>query len=359
MGAAWLTEQTKPTGRRRSAPPLAEGLMLRNEFLEVHVDAGTGGLRVLRDYGARGNRMSQQLIHRRDDARGRRATSDDLADTSHSTMVADSCQVTQADAVVGEIVTRGRLQDSAGVSLAEFQQTFRLLRGSRVIELEIHLRPRVDLRANPWHSYFASRFAWASEAADLQRSYHELRCPTKARRLEAPLFVQVDDGAQKTTILTGGLPFHRRIGPRMLDTLLIVHGEIQRDFRLGIGVDLKQPVREALGMLLPTVVIDDLSGIPNTQSAWLVHLNARNALVTGCEPRWKQDRVVGACFHVAEIDGRSTSVCLRTFRPVSSARKIDAAEQTVSPCDVREDEVRFALASRELTVIEVSFTDTA
>jgi alpha-mannosidase len=272
-------------------------------------------------------------------------------------MVADGYEVTQADSIVGEIVTRGQLQDSSGILLARFEQTFRLLRGSRVLELAIRLEPKVDLRDNPWQSYFASRLAWASEVADLQRSYHEFRCPTKGRRLEAPLFIQVDDGAQKTTLLTGGLSFHRRVGPRMLDTLLIVQGEVEREFQMGIGLDLKQPVREALGMVLPTIVIDDLAGVASSRSAWLVHLNARNALLTGFEPQWEQDQVVGARFHVAEIDGKSASVALRTFLPIRSARKIDALDQTVSPCDVSEEEVRFALASHEITMIETRFTD--
>jgi hypothetical protein len=143
----------------------------------------------------------------------------------------------------------------------------------------------------------------------------------------------------------------------MLDTLLIVQGETERQFHLGIGVDLKQPVREALGMVLPSIVIDDLSGIAESRSAWLAHLNARNAILTGCEPQWDQDQVVGVRFQVAEIDGRSTSVALRTFLPVRSARKVDALSQTVSPCDVSEEEVRFALAAHEITEIETRFTD--
>ncbi len=230
-------------------------------------------------------------------------------------MVADSCEVTQANAMVGEIVTRGQLQDDSGRSLADYQQTFRLQRGSRVLELEIDLQPHQMPQAPPWQSYFATRFAWNSEVAELARSYHELRCTTRARRLEAPLFVQIDDGTQKSTILTGGLPFHRRVGPRMLDTLLIVKGEIQRQFRLGIGVDLKQPVREALGFLKSLIVIDDVTGVAKTRSAWLFHLDARNALITDCQPLLQDDRLVGVRMHVAETDGKSITVRMRSFRP--------------------------------------------
>ena len=226
-----------------------------------------------------------------------------------------------------------------------------------MLELEIDLQPRTDPQADPWRSYFACRFAWSSEAADLARSYHDTRRPTKSRRLEAPLFVQVDDGLQKTTILTGGLPFHRRVGPRMLDTLLIAGGEIQRTFKLGLGVDLKQPFREALGLLLPTLMVRDVPGVDQTRSGWLFHFDARNVLVTGCQPLLESDRLVGVRFHVVETDGRSSSVRLRCFRLLSSARKVDASGQTVSACDVEDDQVRFALAAHELTDIEACFAE--
>ena len=299
---------------------------MRNEFLEAHIDPRTGGLRALKDYGSRGNRMSQQLAYRLDQAGPAAATADEEAiQRAYTSMIADRCEVTQADTLVGQIVTRGYLQDPAGQRLADFQQRFRLLRGSRVLELQIDLQPQMVPRTDPWRSYFACRFAWSSEAADLARSYHDTRRPTKARRLEAPLFVQVDDGQQKTTILTGGLPFHRRVGPRMLDTLLIAGGEIQRTFKLGIGVDLKQPFREALGLLLPTMVVHDVPGVADTRSGWLFHLDARNALVTDCQPLLENERLVGVRFHVVETDGRSSSVCLRSFRPLGSARKVDAS----------------------------------
>ena len=68
MGVALLAESAERAPRRRPAPPLAEERFLRNEFLEAHIDRRTGGLRALRDYGSRGNRMSQQLAYRLDHA---------------------------------------------------------------------------------------------------------------------------------------------------------------------------------------------------------------------------------------------------------------------------------------------------
>ena len=264
--------------------------------------------------------MSQQLAYRQDHGHSAASRSDDAAAEPYSTMVGQTCDVMQADSVVGQIKTRGHLQDPTGRVLADFEQTFRLTRGSRVLQLHILLQPKIDPQTDPWRSYFACRFAWPSEVADLERTYHDSRRPTKARRLESPLFVLVDDGAQKTTILTGGLPYHRRVGPRMLDTLLIAGQEVERTFQLGIGLDLKQPLREALGMLLPDTIVPDLAGVTATRSAWLFHLDARNAIITGVQPLIQDDCVAGVRFHVAETDGRSSSVCLRSFRPFRSAQ---------------------------------------
>ena len=61
-------------------------------------------------------------------------------------------------------------------------------------------------------------------------------------------YIELDDGHNKVAILTGGLPYHRdaRAAARW-DSLLIVRGESQRRFRLGIGVELAHPVHRGDG----------------------------------------------------------------------------------------------------------------
>jgi len=41
------------------------------------------------------------------------------------------------------------------------------------------------------------------------------------QRFESPHFIEIADDNDRTTIVTHGLPFHRKIGPRMVDTLLV------------------------------------------------------------------------------------------------------------------------------------------
>ena len=97
-------------------------------------------------------------------------------------------------------------------------------------------------RPDPWRSYYACRFAWAERAAELARDVHFAIQPTSAKRIEAPHFLELQAGPKRIALLTGGLPYHCRFGARMLDSLLIVHGETARKFRFGIGIDLPHPM---------------------------------------------------------------------------------------------------------------------
>ncbi|MEK6238283.1 MAG: hypothetical protein N2C14_26505, partial [Planctomycetales bacterium] len=70
MGYAWIPRQGSDDAQ--SLPtPLAEGNVLRNEFLEATINSQTGSLGGLHDYMSRGNRLSQQLAFRMPGPRSR------------------------------------------------------------------------------------------------------------------------------------------------------------------------------------------------------------------------------------------------------------------------------------------------
>ena len=115
---------------------------------------------------------------------------------------------------------------------------------------------------DPWESYYACRFAWSDDTAELWRGVNELRERAEAKRLEAPLYIDIDEGGPNVVLLTGGLPFHRRTDPRMLDSLLIVRGERSRSFELGIGIDVKYPLPEAMALLTPPTMVPRATGPP-------------------------------------------------------------------------------------------------
>jgi alpha-mannosidase len=356
MGFAWVAPG-HGAGRRtkKAEEPLAEDGILRNEFFEARIDPKTGGLRAIHEYGARGNRLSQQVAFRLADKPQKKSGEwqDSSAAELYSRMVAESVKTTVCTASVAEIVATGRLLDHAGGAVATFQQTYRVWRGSRVLQLEIELDPRTECGADPWSSYYAARFAWADESAELFRAVNGSRYSTTAKRFEAPLYVELNDGSARTSILTGGLPYHRRQGPRMLDTLLVVRGETQRRFELGIGIELKHPLQEALGILTPATLVHQTAAAPvPSDSGWLFHIDARNVTATHWEPLLEQDVVQGVRVRLQETGGRPAKAGLQCFRPARTARQTDFQNQPIDDCPIEDGRIQVQLAAHQWVQIE-------
>ena len=367
MGFAWVgpgseapqpSEPAEAKGRwhrkkqQKPEPPMAEENVLRNEFLRVTMDPHTGAIRAVYDYHSRSARLAQQIAMRLPTA-GKDRQGDDEA---YSIMTADELSVTSAGPVLGEIVCRGRLVDREVRRLAGFKQTTRVWRGSRVIELEIELDVEQLPGPNPWNSYYAARFAWGDATANLYRSVSLANLPTDTVQLEAPHFIDVRSDKVRTTLLFGGLPYHRRFGLRKLDTLLVVRGETARHFRLGIGIDLPHPMPEALGFVAPATVQFGPTQ-PPAASGWLFHLDARNVLATGWEPLLSDGRVEGIRVRLLETDGRRARLGLRCFRPLESAAKILPGDQPSDELPVKGDQVTIDLGPHEWADIEARFAE--
>ncbi len=356
MGFAWIAPSPAAGKPKKGTATLADECVLRNEIFEAHIDPVTGGLRALHEYDARRNRLSQQLAFGFGETRGpQRGEADAGAEAvpAASSMAADSIETTVATETLGEIVARGRLMDRQGRQLAEFRQTYRLWRGSRVLLLDIEVQPHRECAADPWDSYYAARFAWANEAADLYRSVNLTRQPAKGKRFEAPMYVDVDNAGIRTTILTGGLPFHRRYGLRMLDTLLIVSGERCRRFQLGIGVDLKNPLHEALQLLTPPPALAQTAAPPKpASSSWLFHVDAKNVTATHWNVVSEAARLVGFRVRLLETQGRPAKVGLQSFRTVTSARKLNFHGDTLSECPLDSGAIQLQLSAHEWVEVE-------
>ena len=359
MGYAWVAPAGTSASAAQTEPLLADECLLRNEFFEALIDPKTGGLRVLRQYNSRTNRLSQQLVfHWPGSAPVQSGSGRQGSDRggNNSVMVCDGVQTTVATPVLGEIVSHGRLVDRQGKPLAGFRQTYRLWRGSRVLQLRVEFEPQVECEADPWESYFAARFAWANETAELYRSVNETRQPTTAKRFEAPLYFDIVDGETRTTILNGGIPFHRRQGLRMLDSLLIVRGERCRDFQFGIGFDVKQPLQESLNLLAPLPRVFQAAPPPTpSESGWLFHLDARNILATHWEPLGDETSLAGFRVRLLEIFGRPAKATLSTFRPVASARKINHLGQSEGDCSLQDGRIQVQLAAHQWVELEAKW----
>jgi alpha-mannosidase len=177
--------------------------------------------------------------------------------------------------------------------------------------------------------------------------------PTELTQFESPYFVDIHRPRQHTALLCGGLPYHRRMGPRKLDTLLVVHGETARSFRLGIGIDVPQPLSAALGLLAPPVVLPEQRS-PPTPSGWLFHLDCRNVLATHWEPL-EADAVNGFRVRLLETEGRGVQLHLRCFRAVRWARKINPDDMPPTELTVVGDRIEVFVGPHQWIELEASF----
>lgn len=369
MGFAWIgpaaEEPTPPkTARRwwwrtkRSAqgpPPLAAENVLRNEFFEVVLNPTTGGIQSVSDYQSRGSRLGQQIAMRL--PRGRKVYRDEWGSQredlnfAYSLMAADEVSVAATTPAVGEIISRGRLMDHHGELLAKFVQTTRIRRGSRVLELDLELDPLHLPEADPWRSYYAVRFAWGNDTAKLFRSVSMSSRSSEATQIEAPHFIDVRSDNSRTTILSGGLPYHRRNGLHMLDTLLLVHGETARQFRLGVGFDLPNPMSAALELLRPGLTLSGVAS-PASKVGWLFHVDVRNVVATHWEPIVAADRVAGFRVRLLETEGRRVTPRLRSFRSLQSACKLPHGESPATELALAGDRVTLEMGPNEWAEIE-------
>lgn len=339
--------------KESAAPPMAEENVLRNDFFEVKVDPVTGALRSLHDYHTRDNRMAMQVACRRSGQRSGKGADDQ--EMLYSVMAADEVVVQECGPLVGELAVRGRLLEHDGTCVARYEQVLRAIRGSRVLEIDLSLDPERLPTGDPWNNYYAARFAWGDATADLFTGLGTATLACDSPQLEAPYFVDVRCEKINTTILTGGLPYHRRFGLRKMDTLLIVSGEPQRKFRLGIGTDVPYPYAAASEFLAPETVLGDVGQAPGPQSGWLFHINARNVVATSWEPIFDGQRLLGVRMRLAETENRKVDLALQCFRQVSRARKVDFLGEALEELPVDGDRVTLTARGHEWMQVEVEF----
>lgn len=358
MGFAWVADEERSPIVSTSSKPLAEGNILRNQHLEVVIHPESGGIQAIRIPNKRGNRLSQQLALRipAPPVRPGEAWRDPDESCTYSEMKLDGMEVTSSGPVLGEILTTGRLLDREGRRVAGFRQTTGLFFDSRVVSIDIELDVDEPLRADPWESYYAARFAWSDAAADLRRSLHGTSVLTESRRIEAPEFVEINTASTKASVLTCGYPFHRAAGSRMLDSMLVVRGETRRKFHLAVAIDSDVTAQAAQGELLPIMAVPNVPAPTAAgKSGWLFHLDVKNLLATNWEPLCEDEKITGIRVRLLETEGRSGRACLRTFRPVGKARQTDLIGNSLGDVTVNEDRLLIDYGGHEWLQLEMEF----
>jgi alpha-mannosidase len=223
------------------------------------------------------------------------------------------------------------------------------------LELEIELDAPSQPGPDPWNSYYAVRLAWGDATADLYRSVNQLSVSTDSAQIEAPYCVDIRGEKTRTTILAGGLPYHRRIGLRKLDTLLLVRGETARSFRLGIGIDLEHPMAAALDFLAPQTAVIQSPAPGCSHSGWLFHLAARTVIATHWQPKHQGGQLAGFSVRLLETEGRRVRTHLRACRGVRGARKVDFAGQELGALRVDGDRIDLEFGPYEWAQVEADF----
>src|SRR5262249_12756674 len=161
---------------------------------------------------------------------------------------------------------------------------------------------------------------------------------------------------QRTAILFGGLPFHRKPSGRMLDTLLLAGRETCRAFMVGVVLDLEYPFQAAQDFVTPPEVVATDDGPPALGVAgWLARGDPRNVGLSrvGCAGN-AGDRGLGMSFPPRETAGQSGRCRLRLFRNPSWARQLDFLGETIIDLSVDGDGVQVDLTPHELARIEVT-----
>lgn len=376
-GFLWLPPSgTKTPTTENLKTPLVENNVLRNEFFEVHISPETGGIQRLKEYGRKPNRLSQQLAFRFPRERTITVTEDDRAFEEKSFYSGCRClgvEVLSRGPWLGEVRTHGEIFDQkTDAVLATFRQTFRLWRGRKVLDIDIELDSVKLPDGEPWTNYFGVRWAWLDSTAALTRSVLGTAQPVGQDRFESTHYIEIADDDTRTTVVTHGLPFHRKIGRRMCDSLLIVEGEARRQFRFSIAFEQPYPLQAALDAMTPAVVVPTDVGPPRCgATGWFLHVDAPNVQLSRLtdlldEPRtdaaaWElSDSLVppigsGFAVRLQETEGRQQSVSLRCFRTPLSVRLRDFIGRTTSQPQIVGDVVQFTMSPFEIADLELRF----
>ncbi len=380
-GFVWLPTTSGGRAAKRTTDenlktPLFENNVLRNEFFEVHISPETGGIQRLKEYGRKPNRLSEQLAFRFPRERSITVTQDDREFAEKSFYSASRChgvEVISRGPWLGEVQTTGEIFDQkTDAVLATFRQRFRLWRGRRVLDIDIMLDAVKMPDGEPWTNYFGVRWAWLDSTAALTRSVLGTAQPVGQDRFESPHYIEIADEDTRTTIITHGLPFHRKIGRRMCDSLLIVEGETRRRFHFSIAFEQPYPLQAAIDSMTPAVVIPTEIGPPRCgTTGWFLHVDAPNVQLTRLtdlmdEPRtdagsWETTDSIsppsgsGFAVRLQEAEGRRQSVALRCFRTPLSVRLRDFTGRTTGQPRIDGDVVRLELSAFEIADLELRF----
>ena len=334
MGWVSVAERHQPTKASvLGGPPVDDGLTLRNEFFQIIVDPESGGIRSLQSYDHRQTQASQRLSVR---------ISADNQKAVYADMRADKVSVERVSRTESKVVSTGHLTNPAtSERLCGFTQTVSLRRQDRFARLLIQLDDVANLPASAAH-YICSRLAWNNESSPIFHGSSEIRSPSTNAWIESPSYIRVEQPNHAITLLTNGIPWHRRSARNLLDSVLVVSGERQREFQFGIGIDCPNDLNAAMEMFVPPRHFDSQAK-PFQTDGWLFHFSSKSIVIVFNEPILKDDQVAGVRWRLLETQGRRGKLKITCPFEVAEAERMmfDGRSTGSLPFDGRAVEIDF------------------
>ncbi len=358
-GFVWLTEaaagQTTQTVLQAipREPPLAEALILRNRHFEVTLSQRTGGIESVMYHQQRGNRLSQQLCFRYereqslpDDGSG------EVRKVAYATAHLLESRILHAGTVFASTETTSELRSPVDSAvLATVRQVTFIDRARARIHVKLTFEKISNkVKGNPWLTYYGCRFAWDNEAASVTRSVMGQAAGFRSERFESPDYVEVSDPDHRVVIATHGRPYHRRSGPRMLDSLLLVEGEPAREFQFTIDFEQSFPLRTAIDAITPAIVNETSTASPTTMaSSWILGLSARNVeLVHAAVRPANDDSSEEISLLLAETEGIAVKCQVRTARRPTAAFLVNADRSHKIVAEITEQGITVELTAFQI-----------
>ena len=295
-------------------------LVLEHDRLRLRVHPQTGGLLSVRHPEDRGNRLSQHLAMRttRPPPAVGSAWEDSQERAEYAIAIAESVTRT------GErtIESRGHCSDPKGHKLFTFTQRVEILDGLPLARLDVEIAIAAPSAGAILEHYAACRFAWnENDDLDVVRSLHGQGVVSERTLITAPHFLALrpvhGGGVTDVNILTGGLPWHLRASPHILDTLLLAGDATAGKFTLAVGLGLDRPWNAALDLLATgNPPAPPLPAIPATA--------AGNVRITWQGPVLRGGRPIGVRVGLVESEGKGGDVTVDWGFNVAAARVADA-----------------------------------
>ncbi|MEL7500637.1 MAG: hypothetical protein AAFN77_23795 [Planctomycetota bacterium] len=333
----------------KSDPNVILGNKLQNESFIVGIDESTGGVRSLNFHNQRLNLFTQQLAMRiPSETPGNSRTA-----ARYTKMVADHLEVVEETRLSGAIRTNGRLVDQDN-TVCEYVQTVRLTRGCSRIEFTVQVQPKVPFQSN-WNHYICSRLAWKEEGARIVANSIDAQQHVTSEWFHGTRHITIGDD-HTFALLSGGLPYHRRSNRRMLDSLLMMAGEQQTQFRFAIDIDQPYATAAAYERLLDSPIIEPRDAEQVADSAlakWLLHFNCKNVTVTRCQPILETKAVQ---LMLQETEGRAAKLTVRSRLTIEAAHLCRLDGTDLESLDVEaEKAVEIELKPYAATTLKVIF----